>query len=320
MMAKDKKQDVQYSVVVPVYNSEGSLRLLHERLGKVFETLNSTWELVLVNDCSKDNSRTVMQELASKDQKVTAVNLMNNFGQHNAIMCGLSFAKGKYIVTMDDDLQHPPEEILKLAKTIASRGLAVVYGQYKQKKHGWFRDFVSHTVNNVISKITGSGYKVTSFRILGHSVVKKLLTFKQYNVMIDVLIKDTVGKRDVGHCWVEHHPRTIGKSNYSFKKLFGYMINMIFNYTLWPLRLASILGFAFSFLSIALAFYFFFYWSLFEVPVSGWTSMAILVTFFFGVTLFVLGIIGEYLGRIFLNINHKPQYFIKEVYAKGVKQ
>ncbi len=309
-----EKNKVQYSVVVPVYNSEGSLKLLHQRLTNVFGSLGNQWELILVNDCSRDGSWKAMQDLANLDTKVTAINLTNNFGQHNAIMCGLSHANGDYAITMDDDLQHPPEEITKLIKTITAGNYNVVYGQYITKRHGWFRDIVSKMVNKVISKITGSGYRVTSFRIINCHVVKKMIGFKQYNVMIDVLIKDIVHKSKVGHCRVEHHSRRIGKSNYSFGKLCSYMLNMIFNYTLWPLRLAAILGLLFSFISFSFFIYVLFYYVIYGIPVSGWTSIAILMSGFSGITLSMLGMIGEYVGRIFLNINHKPQYFVMEVF------
>ena len=229
----------EFSVVVPAYNSEGSLRELYRRLEAVFRSLQAPWELIAVDDCSRDTSWKVLLELAHSHQNVKAINLMNNFGQHNALMCGFHHVQGKYVITMDDDLQHPPEEIPKLISRIKSGDYSVVYGQYKQKKHGWFRDVVSASVNDLISRITGSGYRVTSFRIMAEEVVEKILAYTQYNVMIDVLIKDTVASFRVGHCKVEHHPRTIGKSNYSFKKLFWYATNMIFNYTVWPLRLAN---------------------------------------------------------------------------------
>lgn len=143
------KNKIQYSVVVPVYNSEGSLRLLHERLIGVFNSLNSTWELILVNDYSKDNSWEIAKEIAEKDARVTAVNLTNNFSQHNALMCGFSYAGGEYVITIDDDLQHPPEEIPNLIKTLVSGKYNVVYGQLLGRKYGWFRNMCSNLVNNI---------------------------------------------------------------------------------------------------------------------------------------------------------------------------
>ena len=241
-----KNRIPEYSVVVPVYNSEGSLRELYTRLNAVFSSLKLSWEIVLVNDCSKDESWKVLRELVQAQQNVKAINLMNNFGQHNALMCGFHHACGKYVITMDDDLQHPPEEIPELISRMQRGDYSVVYGQYARKRHGALRDFVSASVNDLLSRITGSGYRVTSFRIIEQEVVKKIINYSQYNVMIDVFIKDTVASSYIGHVLVEHHSRKIGKSNYSFRKLFWYAVNMIFNYTVWSLRLATLLGFFFS--------------------------------------------------------------------------
>lgn len=306
--------NIEYSVVVSVYKSENSLKLLHERLAAVFHSLGSSWELILVNDCSPDGSWEVCRELALKDHKVTAINLTNNFGQHSAAMCGFAHAKGEYVITMDDDLQHPPEEIVKLVKTITEGNFSVVYGQYDKRKYKWFKNIASMALNKLISRITGSGYIATTFRIMKGSVAEKLVDFKQHNVIVDVLIKDVVSKRDVGHVIVEHHEREIGTSSYSYKKLFLHALNMIFNYTIWPLRLGTILGLVLSALSVLLGIYYLVDYFIRRVPVAGFTSLMVVMTFLFGTILFVLGIIGEYLGRMFLNINQKPQYCVKEVW------
>ena len=312
---KSDKLGISVSVVVPVYNSQGCTELLYKRLSAVLGKITKKWELILVNDCSRDNSWNILKNLAKK-KNVVAVNLMNNFGQHNAVMCGLKLAKGKYVITMDDDLQHPPEEIPKLLKAMVKGKFKVVYGQYKQKKHGLIRDFVSKTVNKMLSKVTGTGYHVTSFRAIEKNVVKEMVKFDNFNIMIDVLIKDIVSNKKVGHCRVQHHKRRIGKSNYSFTKLASYALNMIFNYTLWPLRLATIFGFVFAALSALLGVFYFVYFLAIGVDVRGWTSLSLLITFFSGVILFVLGIFGEYLGKIYLNINHKPQYIIEDIVIK----
>ncbi len=313
-MKKNKINNPDVSIVVPVYNSQGCTELLYKRLSKVLT--NKNWELILVNDCSIDNSWNVLKKLAENNKNVVAVNLMNNFGQHNAVMCGLKLAKGKYVITMDDDLQHPPEEVPKLLNGITDKGFKVVYGQYKQKKHGLFRDFVSKSVNRFLSKVTGTGYIVTSFRAIEKSVVKEMTKFDNFNIMIDVLIKDIVSNKKIGHCRVQHHRRRIGKSNYSFRRLASYALNMIFNYTLWPLRIATILGFVFAGLSVLLGVFYFVYFLTFGIDVKGWTSLMLLITFFSGVILFVLGIFGEYLGKIYLNISHKPQYIIENIVIK----
>jgi undecaprenyl-phosphate 4-deoxy-4-formamido-L-arabinose transferase len=310
-----KNTSKEISIVVPVYNSEGSLKLLYEEIKKAIG--NRTWELILVNDSSIDKSWDMIRSLSEKDNKVTGINLSNNFGQHNAIMCGLKFAKGKYVITMDDDLQHPPEEISKLVHELVNNKKRVVYGQYKQKQHGWFRDLCSKGVNKIISKVTGSGYNVTSFRAIKKSVVKDIVNFDNYNIMIDVIIKDIVSSRDVGHIKVKHNKRTIGASNYSFKKLFSYAINMVYNYTLWPLRIATFLGFLISFLSILLGVFYLIWYFMYGISVQGWTSLMLLISILSGLLLFMLGIFGEYLGKMYWIINHKPQYIIKNIIRKG---
>ena len=255
--------------------------------------------------------------MASKDDRVTAINLANNFGQHAAAMCGFSYASGDYIITMDDDLQHPPEEIIKLIKTIKDGSFSVVYGQYDRRKYKWFKNICSIALNKLISEIISSGYIATTFRILKKSVIKKLINFRQCNVIIDVLIKDIVNKRDIGQVKVKHHEREIGHSSYSYTKLFIHAFNMIFNYTVWPLRLATMAGLALSLLSILLAIYYFIDYFIKQVPIAGFTTLIFIMTFLFGITLFVLGIVGEYVGRIFLNINQKPQFSVKEIYKNG---
>jgi len=309
--------NVQYSVVASVYKSENSLRLLHERLSAVFNSLNSSWELILVNDCSPDKSWNVCKELALKDSRVIAINLDNNFGQHCAAMCGFAHAKGEYVITMDDDLQHPPEEIKKLAKTIKDGGYSVVYGQYKSRKYRWYKNIPSIVLNKLISRITGGGYIATTFRIMKGSVAEKLTGFKQHRAIVDVLIKDIVNTRYVGHVTVEHHEREIGGSSYTYRKLAAHAMNMIFNYTVWPLRLATFLGLVLSALSIVLALYYFLDYFINSTPVAGFTTLAVIMAFLFGVILFVLGIIGEYMGRMYMGINQKPQYSVKEIYKKN---
>jgi len=312
-----KKNEIEFSVVSPVYNSEGSLRELNRRLEIVFKQLGASWEQILVNDCSKDRSWDVIQELVKGNDNVVGINLMNNFGQQSALMCGLNYARGKYIITIDDDLQHVPEEIPKLIQAM-NKGYDVVYAQFKKREYKLYRNLGSRIVNNLLGLITGLNYEITQFKLIKKIVVDKIIQFNQANVMIDVLIKDVVHKARIGHCIVEHHDRKIGKSNYSFKKLAKYAFNMIFNFTIWPLRMASVLGLFFSGVSFLVGIYFLVYNLIYGNPVLGWTSLILTITFFSGIILFVLGVIGEYIGRIFLNINHKPQFIVKEVVGKNV--
>jgi glycosyltransferase involved in cell wall biosynthesis len=303
--------DYEISVVVPVYNSQDSLKLLYERISRTLKQIK--WQLVLVNDASKDESWKIIKQLQKENKNITAINLMNNFGQQNATVAGLNFSKGRYTVIMDDDLQHPPEEIFKLYNKIKENDYRVVYGQYKQKNHGWFRDLCSKIVNSILSKVAGTGYNVTSFKILEKKVVDELKKFNNYNFMIDVFIKDIVNPRYVGHCKVRHEQRKIGKSNYSFKKLASYALNMIFNYTLWPLRIATLLGFCVSTISILLAIAELINYFVNGIDVRGWTSLFLVISLIFGILLFIVGIFGEYLGKIYLILNKKPQFIVKEI-------
>jgi len=315
---KNVKKKIEYSVVSAVYNSEGSLKLLYERLDYVFRNLGVGWELILVNDCSKDRSWDVIKDIVSTYFNVTGVNLMNNFGQQGALMCGFKLVSGDYVLTVDDDLQHIPEEIPKLIKTLETGNYDVVYAQFPKRSYAWYRNFGSRLVNKLLGKITGLNYEISQFKLFRRSVIDRIVKFPQPNVMNDVLIKDVVHKNRIGHCNVQHQERPIGKSNFNFKKLSIYAFNMIFNFTIWPLRLASILGLFFSVVSFLVGIYFLIYNLVYGSPVLGWTSLILTITFFSGVILFVLGILGEYMGRIFLNLNHKPQYVIREVVGKNV--
>lgn len=301
---------MKISIVIPVYNSENSLQPLYQKIEAALNQYD--WEMILVNDCSEDSSWGAMQGLAAHDKRIKTYNLTNNFGQHNAIMCGLNQVSGSHIVTMDDDLQHPPEEIAKLLESHAKSGFPVVYGQYKKKKHGSFRDWFSKSINRALSKVTGTGYNVTSFRLMTRAVVEELVKITMHNVMIDVLIKDIVHPTQVGHVLVRHDPRTIGESNYSMGKLAKYALNMIFNYTTLPLKIGVFLGITFSAVSIVIGVYYIFHYFIYGITVKGWTSLLVLLTLFFGILFLMLGIIGDYVGKIYLIANKKPQYIIQK--------
>lgn len=303
---------VKYSVVIPVYNSEMSLNNLHERLTKTFEKITSSYNIIMVDDCSRDNSWRVMEKIHSQDKKVKIIRLMRNFGQHNALMCGFNNANSDYVITMDDDLQHPPEEIPKLTDKI-NEGYDVVYGQYRNKRHNMFKNFGSRMVNKILKKITENRFDITSFRIIDKKVIDHIIKFNNYNVIVDVFISNVVSNRNIGVCLVEHGARRYGKTNYSFKDLLFFAMSMIFNYSISPLRLATITGFMISFLSALLGVIILIRFFLHKITVSGWTSLILSIAFFSGLILFVLGIIGEYIGRIFLSISNKPQFIIREI-------
>lgn len=303
-------ENVKYSVVVPVYNSEKSLFELHERLVKVFGNLNKSFELILVDDGSKDKSWEVMQKLHEKDKRVRIIQLMKNFGQNNALMCGFGFVNGEGVIVMDDDLQHPPEEIPKLIHTFEN-GYDIVYGQYFKKEHIWFRNLASKTVYGIFSKAMGISLKVTAFKIVDRKVIDEIVQFKGQNPSVDVYIANVVSSRRVGGVGVHHVPRKHGNTNYTFIKLSKWASNVLFNSTVYPLNVATFLGFSFSLLSFFLAIIYLLLYLFNDVRVSGFTTLILAITFFSGMTLFVLGIIGRYIGNIFLDLNNRPQFVIR---------
>jgi polyisoprenyl-phosphate glycosyltransferase len=303
-------QRIKYSVVIPVYNGEFYLEEVSHRIKNTFEKITDDYELIFVDDGSKDQSWKKLQEIQKKDEKIKIIKLSRNYGQHNATLCGLRNGNGKYLLTLDQDLQHPPEEIPKLIKKI-EEGYSLVYGRYRKKKHHWFRNFGSKITNKTLSKIAGRDFVITSFRIIKKAAIDSLEDFENPEVIIDILLSQVISDRDIGVVLV-NHKQNKRDSNYSSFKLINISLNMIFNYTTAPLKIASILGLIFSLLGFGTALFYVIKYSLGYTTISGFTSVIAAVSFFSGLILLVLGVIGEYLGRIFVAVNKKPQYKIEK--------
>lgn len=299
-----------YSIIIPVYRSQSTLIALYKRLVTVMKSKNNSFEIIFVDDDSPDNSWKILTNLYKNYKDVCLIQLTRNFGQHNAIMCGIAHSKGDYIITMDDDLQNPPEDILKLINKM-NQGFDIVYGEYKVKKHSFLRNIGSHFVQYVYKRIFQVSGNLTSFRIIRRHTAEKILDYKLNYTFIDGLLAWQT--KNIGYVLVNHHKRTSGKSNYGIEKLFVLTFNMITNFSIFPLQLASITGFLFSFLGGLLAIFFTLKKIFFGIPVTGYTSIIIAILIFSGVQLVTIGLIGEYIGRIHLNMNQKPQYSIRSV-------
>jgi polyisoprenyl-phosphate glycosyltransferase len=299
----------KYSIVVPVYNSEDSLTELCNRIHKTFIKIKQDYEIILVDDCSKDNSWTIMNQLNKKNRKIKVIQLMKNFGQNSALMCGFNHARGDYIITIDDDLQNPPEELPKMINKI-NQGYDVVYGVYRKKKHNIFRNAGSIIGKKFFSKVSGIKFNVTSFRIFTKKVRNEIIKFDSYNVNVNVLLAYISNK--VGRCFVKHKKREHGMTNYSLNKLIRYTLDLIFNSTIFPLRLATLFGLIFSTISFIISLYFIMQYYFNNIIVGGFTSTILSITFLSGIILLIIGIIGEYIGRIFLTLHKKPQYIIRQ--------
>jgi len=295
------------SVVVPVFNSEETIIPLYKRLISVLRNLTDEYEIIFVNDASVDGSSNVIKVLGKKDPKIIGIDLMRNFGQHNALLCGIRRAKYQYIVTLDDDLQNPPEEIPKLIDKI-NEGYDVVYGTPDKEQHGFLRNLASITTKVALKKVmeVESARHASTFRIFRTKLRDAFKHFNSSFVIIDVLL--TWGTRNFSSIIVKHYPRQSGKSNYSFKQLVIISLNMITGFSILPLQIASILGFTFAIFGIFILLYVLCIFLIMGSGVPGFPFIASIIAIFSGVQLLAVGIIGEYLARMHFRLMGKPQY------------
>ncbi|HZS07235.1 MAG TPA: glycosyltransferase family 2 protein [Blastocatellia bacterium] len=306
------------SVVVPVYNSAEILALLAERLDRVATANDWRLELILVNDCSRDHSWSVISDLADRYTWVRGINLMRNYGQHNALLCGIREANHDVIVTMDDDLQHPPEEIPRLLEELG-RGFDVVYGTPQREQHGFWRDTASQTTKLVLQSAMGAeiARSVTSFRVFRASLRESFASYTGSYVFIDALL--TWGTTRFSALPVRHDPREIGASNYNLRKLVLHALNMTTGFSVLPLQISSLIGFAFTILGFILLVYVAIR-SLTQSPTLwGFYILAGMITIFAGAQLFALGIIGEYLARMHFRMMERPAYTIRQQVHSSAK-
>jgi glycosyltransferase involved in cell wall biosynthesis len=299
------------SVVVPVYNSEKSLPILIERLESALTKLFEHFEVILVNDGSRDQSWAVIEGLTERFSWVKGINLMRNYGQHNALLCGIRAADYEIIVTMDDDLQNPPEEISQLINKI-NDGYDVVYGKPQSLSHGLWRNLASQITKVMLQGAMGAenARNISAFRAFRTPVRDAFVNFTGPYVSIDVLL--TWGTTHFTVVDVEHHTRQVGSSNYTFKKLMVHALNLITGFSVLPLQFASWLGFGFSLFGFVLLLYVLAVFMIEGNPVQGFPFLASVITIFSGVQLFALGIIGEYLARMYFRQMERPSYAIRE--------
>jgi len=306
------------SVVVPVYNSEGSLPILLQRLGALLPTVSREFELILVNDASRDRSGELIDQAAREHAWVVGIHLMRNFGQHNALLSGIRDAKFETIVTMDDDLQNPPEEIPRLLDKLAE-GYDVVYGFPERESHGLWRDLASRITKLTLRAAMGvdvAGH-VSSFRAFRSQVRTAFAGYSGAFVSIDVLL--SWGTSRFAAIPVKNPPRTIGTSNYTVRKLIVHAINMVTGFSVLPLQVASLVGFFFALFGLCLLVDVLARYLIEGDTVVGFPFLASALSIFSGVQLFSLGIIGEYLARMHFRLLDKPSYTIRSTSRQGTK-
>ena len=309
-----KNRSCKVSVVVPVFNSAGTIEDLVSEIRRVL--VRHKPQIILVNDGSKDQSEQTCRRIAKKNRDVVFLSLRKNFGEHNAVMCGLNHATGDFTAIIDDDFQNPPEQILTLLEE-ARKGVDVVYSKYKKKEHPWLRNLGS-MVNNWVANFLLNKPKdlyMSSFKVIQKEIVKEIILYQGPFPYIDGLILRVTD--NIQSVWVEHSMRKTGKSNYTIKKLVSLYLNMFLNFSIKPLRVFTISGFVIFLIGVVLMISFLIERLFYPATMVGWTSITLLILTFSGFQIVFLGLIGEYLGKQYLDQNGTPQCAIKMKIVNG---
>jgi glycosyltransferase involved in cell wall biosynthesis len=306
------------SIVIPVYNSAEVLPVLCGRLAAMLPALGEGTEVVFVNDGSRDRSWEALQELAAERPWMRCIDLMRNYGQHNALLCGIRQARGAVVVTMDDDLQHPPEEIPRLLQRLD--GLDVVYGKPDAEHHGLWRDLASQLTKLALQSAMGveAARDVSAFRAFRTELREAFRTDLGPFVSIDVLL--TWGTTRFGSVTVRHEPRRIGASSYTLRKLVTHALNMMTGFGTLPLQLASIVGFAFTLFGMGVLAYVVGRYLIQGGSVPGFPFLASIIAIFSGAQLFALGVMGEYLARMHFRMMDRPTYAVRDTVGSGPRR
>lgn len=304
---------VKYSVVIPVYKSARTLPSLVEQLGPVMEALSPDHEIIFVDDASPDAAWSLIEQFRARDSRIKAIQHMRNFGQQLAILTGLRHARGQYVITMDDDLQHPPQEIPKLAAAIAANdGIDAVIGAYEFKRHSCFRNIGSRILNRITGLIfrVDPGLELTSFRIMRRELVGEMLEIDSRCTRISHLLLMTTNR--LMNVPVVHHEREQGRSGYSMGRLVSNALDTILTNSALPLQAMSLFGFGSALLSFVCAVYYLGRYLSVGISVPGWTSTILVLLFLGGAQLFCFGVVGEYLIRILRELRGTPRCAIRK--------
>lgn len=310
-MSVNQENQKEISIVIPVYNSHECVAELSRQIADALGSAGISYEQIMVNDCSRDSSWDEIKKEAEKNPNLLGINLRKNGGQDSAILTGLNYAKGKWIVIMDDDLQHSPYDIPKLYEE-AKKGFDVVYANFEAKKQKLWKNLGSW-FNGKISEIAldkPKGIYLSPFKIVSGDVVKEMVKFDNLFPYIDGLIFQVT--RNITQIDIEHHKRELGKSNYNLVKSIKVFLRMLFGFSTMPLNLASYTGFFSAAVGLVLAIVYAVQYFTGKADVTGWTTLVILLLILGGLILVSLGIIGKYLGQMYLTVNRQPKFVVKE--------
>jgi glycosyltransferase involved in cell wall biosynthesis len=298
------------SVVIPVYESARILPALLERVTAVLDRLGGAWEVILVNDGSRDESWREIQAACASRPGVHGIDLMSNFGQHNALLAGIRAARHDVVITMDDDLQNPPEEIPRLLDAL-TEGVDVVYGTPAAARHGLVRNLASSLTKLALRSAMGVeiAEKVSAFRAFRTALRDGFADYRSQYVSIDVLLSWST--RRFASVEVRHEPRAEGETTYTFRKLVTHALNMVTGFSVLPLQISSVIGFTLTLFGVAVLAYVLGRYLVLGYSVAGFPFLASIIAIFSGAQLFALGMIGEYLARIHFRVMDRPAYVVR---------
>lgn len=304
---------MNYSIVIPVYNGEKTVTPLMERIDLFFKTTAYQYEVIFVYDCGKDNSWSILLSLKKQfPETVKLIKLSRNFGQHNALICGFEIATGDFIVTMDEDLQHAPEDISRLIAKQEEGDFDIIYGKYEELKHSSFRNFGSKTLKKLISIGIPEIHKdYSAFRLIKTEVAKVTIEMRNSYTFLDGYLSWIT--TNVDSCMVSHAERHGGVSAYTFTKLISHTINIFVTFSNLPIRFLSKLSFLVLTLVVFFSIYIIARKSIYNDFAMGYPSLIITIGFGVGLIMLALGIIGEYVYRINLKTTKRPNYKIDKV-------
>lgn len=306
------------SIVIPAYNSQDTIDKLVSSIFLLFP--NENLEVVIVNDNSEDQTHKKCLEIYNKfSSSIIYIKLRKNYGEHNAVMAGLNYCSGEKIFIMDDDFQNSPEDLRKLYDYSFQNAFDIVYVKYKKKKHNFFRNFLSKLNDKFVNFIFNKPKNIylSSFKSIDRSILDEILSYDGPSPYIDGIILNLTS--NIGQVEVDHQERLKGNSNYTFYKLLKLFSNVFFNFSTRPLHVISIIGILISIFSIFFSIFIIIEKFLNPSLPLGYASLTLIILFFSGVQFFLIGILGEYIGRVLNSVNKKPQFSIEKIFQKQKK-
>lgn len=305
----------RFSIIIPVFNSEAVVAQTVQRTCAEMDRWGQSFEIILVNDGSRDDSWRVIAGLARGDDRITSIDLLHNSGQHAANLCGFRASRGAWVVTMDDDLQNPPEEIRKLAAK-AEEGYDLVLGKFEQKQHASYRRLGSHVIRSINRHIFGQekGLALSNYRLIRRDVVDRICAYRGPYPYVPGLC--LMYSRRRANALVDHHPRKVGRSNYDWRRILNLVAAILFNYSSFPLRVVAGIGGIIAIGAFILGLYYLIAGLVSHSVVPGWTTLVVLLSFFNGIVMIMLAMLGEYVIRIINQISVSDPYIISERVGK----